>query len=275
MKEGNTGSRPMVGAVIAGAGEGRRLSASGRKQFAKVAGRPIITYALEIFEKSPLIDHMVVVIPRDSMEWFREEVLDAGGYRKVLKAVPGGETRQRSVYNGLRALKNKTSEVIVHDAARPLVSEALIKRVLGAASKTGAAISAVPPKDTVKQVESGQVVGTLDRRLLWLAQTPQCFRYDILVDAHRRAVDDGFEATDDASLVEKYGSKVVVAVGSYSNLKITSPEDLPMFEYFLKQENRLKLHSARQEPKGKSGRKKRRSRSGRSRRPRSRRKKSA
>jgi 2-C-methyl-D-erythritol 4-phosphate cytidylyltransferase len=236
------------------------MGGSARKQFAKVGGKPIIAYTLEIFEASELVDHMVVVVPRDSMDWVKEDVVQAFGFKKVRGIVHGGETRQQSVHNGLKALKDKTRIVVIHDAVRPLVSEILLRRVIDAARKTGAAITAVPPRDTVKQVESGQIVGTLDRRLLWLAQTPQSFGYDIIMDAHKKALGERLESTDDAELVEKYGTKVTVAVGSYSNLKITSPEDMPLFEYFLKQENRVKLHAAHGKekgPKGAKGQKKR------------------
>ena len=257
----------MVGAVIVGAGEGKRMGGRGKKQFAKVGGKPVIAYTLEVFEQSPLVDHVVLVIPRDSTDWVKEEVIEAYGFKKVHGLAYGGETRQQSVFNGLKALKDKTKMVVIHDAVRPLVSETLIKRVLDASRKSGAAITGVPPRDTVKKVESGQIVGTLDRRLLWLAQTPQSFRYDIIMDAHKRAQGDRVEATDDAALVEKYGTKVVMAVGSYSNLKITSDEDMPLFEYFLRQENRLKLHSAQQTKKPRQ----RSSRSSRGKRQRSRR----
>jgi 2-C-methyl-D-erythritol 4-phosphate cytidylyltransferase len=238
------GERDMVGAVIVGAGEGRRMSGRGRKQFAKIAGKPLFAYTLEVFEEFPAVDHIVMVVPRDSVDWAKEEIVEAYGFKKIRDVVYGGETRQQSVLNGLKALKERTGWVVIHDAVRPLVSETLIRRVLDASQKTGAAISGVPATDTVKRVESGQIVGTLDRRLLWLAQTPQSFRYDIIMDAHKKALAEKVEATDDASLVEKHGTKVVMAVGSYSNLKITSPEDLPIFEYFLRQENRIKLHAA-------------------------------
>lgn len=245
----------MVGAVIVGAGEGRRMGATVRKQFTKVGGKPIIAYTLEMFENSELIDHMVAVVPRDALDWVKEEVADAYGFRKIRAIVAGGETRQESVLNGLKALKDKTELVVIHDAVRPLVSETLIRRVIDAARKTGAAITAIPARDTVKQVESGQIVGTPDRRLLWFAQTPQSFRYNIILDAHRRALEDRLQVTDDASLVENYGTKVTVAVGSYSNLKITSPEDMPLFEYFLRQDNRARLHaSQRQSTQGRNAR---------------------
>jgi 2-C-methyl-D-erythritol 4-phosphate cytidylyltransferase len=234
----------MVGAIIVGAGEGKRMSGRGRKQFVKIGGRPIFAYTVEIFENSPAVDHIVLVVPRDSVSFAREEIVEECGFKKVHDVVYGGETRQQSVYNGLRVLKDKTGWVLIHDAVRPLVTEILIQRVLDAAHKAGAAITGVPARDTVKQVESGQIVGTLDRRLLWLAQTPQCFRYDLITGAHRKAADERFEATDDASLLEKYGTRVSVAVGSYSNLKITSPEDIPIFEYFLRQDNRAKLTAA-------------------------------
>jgi 2-C-methyl-D-erythritol 4-phosphate cytidylyltransferase len=244
----------MIGAVIVAAGEGKRMGGSARKQFARVGGKPMIAYTLEVFEALDLVDHMVVVVPRDSTEWVREEVIEAYGFKKVHAVVGGGEARQQSVYNGLKGLKDKTTIAVIHDAVRPLVSEALLRRVIDAARKTGAAITAVPARDTVKQVESGQIVGTLDRRLLWLAQTPQAFAYNAIADAHRKAAEEHFTATDDASLLEKYGTKVTVAVGSYSNLKITSPEDMPIFEYFLKQENRSKLHAAQRRPQGARGR---------------------
>ena len=240
----------MVGAVIVGAGEGTRFGPNGRKQFAKVNGKPLIAYTIEPFEKSEVVDHIVLVVPRESTEWVREEIVEALGFKKVQSVVPGGDSRQQSVLNGLKALSSETEKVIIHDAVRPLVAEPIIKRVLDAARKTGAAITAVPAKDTVKEVESGDVIGTLDRRLIWLAQTPQCFSYDVILEAHRQALADTFEATDDAGLVEKYGSKVMVAVGSYANIKVTSPEDIPLLEYFLKQNNRMRLDSATR-PKGK------------------------
>jgi 2-C-methyl-D-erythritol 4-phosphate cytidylyltransferase len=243
------------------------MSGGGRKQFVKVGGKPIFAYTLEIFEQSNAVDHIIMVVPRDSVDFAREEVVEEFGFKKVHDVVYGGETRQESVYNGLKALKNKTGWVLIHDAVRPLVTETLIKRVLDAAHKGGAAITGVPARDTVKQVESGQIVGTLDRRLLWLAQTPQCFRYDLIVDAHKKATGEGFKATDDAALIEKYGTKVAVAVGSYSNLKVTSPEDIPIFEYFLRQENRMKLAEAgRKKPRQRNGRSSRSSRSSRRRR---------
>ncbi len=234
----------MVGAVIVGAGEGKRFGPNGRKQFAKVNGRPLMAYTIEAFEKSEVVDEIVLVVPPESTQWVREEIVEPLRFKKVRSVVPGGDSRQQSVLNGLKALSPGTEKVIIHDAVRPLVGEPVIKRVVDAARKTGAAITAVPAKDTVKEVESGDVIGTLDRRLIWLAQTPQCFGYDVIMGAHKQATSDNFEATDDAALVEKYGSKVVVAVGSYANLKVTSPEDLPLLEYFLKQSNRKRLDSA-------------------------------
>jgi 2-C-methyl-D-erythritol 4-phosphate cytidylyltransferase len=220
------------------------MGATARKQFVKIAGRPIIAYTLDVFERTSLVDHMVIVVPRDAIDWVRDEIVAEYGYKKVHAIVYGGETRQESVANGLKALKSGTRKVLIHDAVRPLVSETLIRRVLDASEKTGAAITAVPAKDTVKRVESGDIVGTLDRRLLWLAQTPQCFNYEVIVAAHNKAQGRNLDAADDAALVEASGVKVAVAVGSYSNLKMTAPEDLPMFEYFLEQDVKVKIDSA-------------------------------
>lgn len=250
----------MVCVVIVGAGEGKRFGPNGRKQFAKVNGKPLIAYTIEPFDKSEVVDDIVLVVPRESTEWVKKEIIEPLGFRKVRTVVPGGDSRQQSVLSGLKALSSQTGKVIIHDAVRPLVAEPIIRRVLDAAKKTGAAITAVPAKDTVKEVESGDVIGTLDRRLIWLAQTPQCFNYKLIMDAHRQALSENFEATDDASLVEKYGYKVMVAVGSYANIKVTSPEDIPLLEYFLRQGNRMKLDSAtrrdrkgRGRPRGRGG----------------------
>jgi 2-C-methyl-D-erythritol 4-phosphate cytidylyltransferase len=243
----------MVGAVIVGAGEGKRMGASGRKQFVKIAGKPIIAHTVDVFERSALIDHIVIVVPMDAVDWVKEDVVAAYGLKKVHAVVYGGASRQESVLNGLKALKPGTERVIIHDAVRPLVSDTLIRRVLDASQKTGAAVTAVPPKDTVKRVESGEIVGTLDRRLLWLAQTPQSFKFDLILAAHTKAAAEKFEGTDDASIVERAGTKVAVAVGSYSNLKMTSPEDLPMFEYFLGQDVKAKLDSAVAQGRGTGG----------------------
>lgn len=242
----------MVCVVIVGAGEGTRFGPNGRKQFAKVNGKPLIAYTIEPFEKSEVVDDIVLVVPRESTEWVKKEIVEPLGFRKVRTVVPGGNSRQQSVFSGLKALSSHTEKVIIHDAVRPLVADPIIRRVLDAAKKTGAAITAVPAKDTVKEVESGDVVGTLDRRLIWLAQTPQCFSYNVIMEVHRQAASENFEATDDAALVEKYGYKVMVAVGSYANIKVTSPEDIPLLEYFLRQGNRMKLDSAvRRDKKGK------------------------
>jgi 2-C-methyl-D-erythritol 4-phosphate cytidylyltransferase len=252
----------MVGAVIVGAGEGKRMGATARKQFVKIAGRPIIAYTLDVFEKTQLVDYMVIVVPRDAIDWVRDDIVEEYGYKKVHAIVYGGETRQESVFNGLKALKPGTETVLVHDAVRPLVSETLLRRVMDAAQTTGAAITAVPPKETVKRVESGNIVGTLDRRLLWLAQTPQCFRYDLIMNAHQRAAAQKTEATDDAALLESAGVRVAVAVGSYSNLKMTAPEDLPLFEYFLADQIKAKIDSAVDQG-GRAGREAREGREGR------------
>ncbi len=253
----------MVAAVIVGAGEGSRMGGSTRKQFTKIDGKPIFAFTIEVFESAPQVDHIVAVVPRDLVDWMKKQVVEAYRFKKIHAVVGGGETRQESVLRGLEAVKPGTEFVIVHDAVRPLVNQTLIERVLDAASKTGAAITAVPARDTVKQVESGQVVGTLDRRLLWLSQTPQCFRYSLLLDAHRRAASEKLEFTDDASLVEHYGTKVTVAVGSYANLKITSPEDLPLFEYFLRQANRQVVRTQQRVRKQRQGSKPHRRRKGR------------
>jgi len=200
------------------------------KLFAPLAGRPLLARTLAAFEECAAVDRVVLVLAMENLA--RGLALaEEEGLSKVRTVSPGGRRRQDSVREGLKALGG-CDWVVVHDGARPLVTPQLIEAGLAAAQETGAAVCALPAQDTVKRVdEQGCVVRTLDRRRLWLIQTPQVFRYDILLDAHERSRQP---ATDDAALVERLGQEVRVYPGSPRNLKVTTPDDLALAEALLK-----------------------------------------
>lgn len=215
-----------VKAVIAAAGSGRRMGAEENKLFLPLDGRPLLAHTLAAFEAAGVVEGIVVVLREEDVPRGRA-LTAAAGFRKVEALVPGGAERQDSVGSGLAALGGGVDVVVVHDGARPLVSPALLEATAEAARRAGAALAAVPVKDTIKVVDPGGVVtSTPDRRALWAAQTPQAFRTDLLREAFAWAAANGVRGTDEASLVELYGHPVRVVPGEEENLKITTPLDL-------------------------------------------------
>jgi 2-C-methyl-D-erythritol 4-phosphate cytidylyltransferase len=201
------------------------------KIFAPVLGRPLLSFALDQLQAFLAVTEIVLVLDPGSLNQGRE-LVDAGGYPKVAHVCSGGKRRQDSVRAGLDAL-TPCDWVIVHDGARPCLDVAMLERGLAAVQEAGAVVAGVPVKDTIKIVsDQGAVVDTPDRKSLWAAQTPQIFRYDLLRDAHDQCGDD---VTDDAMMVESLGHVVKMFLGSYENLKVTTPEDLILAEAFLKQ----------------------------------------
>ena len=212
-----------VGAIVAAAGKGERMGGVD-KMFAPLAGRPVLAWVVDTFQHCPLVDQIVVVLAEHHLERGKTLAREQG-WSKVTDICPGGQRRQDSVAAGLRQLKD-CRWVIIHDGARPLVTEALIEAGLEAAKETGAAVAAVPVTDTIKLAsDDGFILGTPPRHSLQAVQTPQVFRFDIITEAHRRA--EGM-ATDDASLVERLGYRVKLYMGSYDNIKITTPSDLAL-----------------------------------------------
>jgi len=221
--------RARVGAVIPGAGRGERLGSPFPKAFLPLGGAPLLVHAVRPFQECVEVEEIVVVVPPDHLGE-AEELCRRFRFDKVRAVVEGGVRRQDSVRCGLDAL---TAEeiVVVHDAARPLLSAGLVTRVIEAARRSGAATAALPVYETVKQVDpAGVVERTLDREGLWLAQTPQAFRVPLLREAHRRAQEEGIEATDDAALVERLGHRVEVVPGERENVKVTTRQDLLFLE---------------------------------------------
>lgn len=221
-----------VEAVVAAAGSGRRMAARDSKVFLPLAGRPLLAHTLGAFEAAGCVERVVVVVREEDVERCRR-LAARYGLAKVGAVVPGGAERQDSVARGLEAVGPGTDVVVVHDGARPLVSPALIAATVEAAARRGAALAAVPVKDTVKVVEDGRVTATPERRRLFAAQTPQAFRAGLLREAFARAAARGWRATDDAALVEACGHPVAVVPGEETNLKVTTPLDLRLAEAVL------------------------------------------
>jgi len=216
-----------VGAVVAAAGLGTRLG-RGSKALLEMNGRTLLTRALELFLALDEVGRVVVVGPPASLAEAEAEVHALRPTRPVtLTVCAGGDSRQESVRIGLRRLAG-CDYVLVHDAARPLASAALARRVLAAALETGAAFPGVQPSDAVKRVEAQRLVESLDRSRLVLAQTPQAFDYQLLVDAHRQAQASGLAGDDDAQLVAAIGHPVAVVEGEATNLKLTRAADFPV-----------------------------------------------
>lgn len=225
----HNGEMSRVGAIVVAAGESRRMGGQD-KIFATVLGRPLLSYSIDAMEVNPHVQEIVLVLPASKIEagWC---LVEGGSWRKVTHICPGGERRQDSVRCGLERL-SPCHWVVVHDGARPCLDPELVSLGLEAAAETGAAVAAVPAKDTIKQATStGLVVRTLDREGLWMVQTPQVFRYSLLVDSHQNYSTD---VTDDAAMVEGLGHRVKVFTGSYANLKVTTSDDLVIAESLLR-----------------------------------------
>jgi 2-C-methyl-D-erythritol 4-phosphate cytidylyltransferase len=202
-----------------------------KKPYLDLAGRPVLAHTLTVFQASPLVDEILVVVAEGDEQDCVREVITPYRIDKVDQVVTGGETRQESVFNGLQELEAQAScphLVIIHDGVRPFVTEEMIKNTLESASKWGAATVAVPVKDTIKEADGENFVAkTLDRRQLWAIQTPQAFKYGLILQAHLYAHENHIQVTDDASLIEQLGiHRVRLVMGTYENIKLTTPCDL-------------------------------------------------
>ncbi len=220
-----------VGAIIVAAGRSLRMG-GGDKIWVSVGGRPLLAHTVSMFQFCSAVDKIALVLSSDRQK-LGLSLIKGAHFGKVTEICFGGEERQQSVRAGLEAL-GPCEWVIVHDGARPMVTTKLIEQGLAAARQTGAATCAVPVHDTLKLVNERQIVEkSLERNGLWLIQTPQVFRYDLLMEAHRKADGRTF-ANDDAALVERMGYEVKVFMGSYHNIKVTTPEDLVLAQMLLK-----------------------------------------
>ena len=218
-----------IGVVVVAAGSSSRMG-SIDKIFAPVLGSPLIAHTLDQLETFAPVAEIALVLDEKSLA-HGAELVQSRGYHKVSHVCPGGSRRQDSVRQGLNSL-DPCDWVIVHDGARPCLDHSILERGLQAAAESGAAVAGVPVEDTIKVVSpQNAVVDTPPREQFWAAQTPQIFRYELLCDAHRRCTES---VTDDAAMVESLGHPVKMFLGSYSNLKVTTPEDLWVAEAFLR-----------------------------------------
>lgn len=226
-----------IGAVILAGGRGSRMHSDIQKQYMLLNGRPLISYALEVFERS-CADDLVLVTGAGEAEFVQKEILPPLSLTKLRRIVTGGKERYHSVYEGLKALQD-CDYVLIHDGARPLVTEAIISRAVQAAVRDDACVVGMPVKDTIKVADAGGFAeSTPDRSRLWQVQTPQAFSYHLVRGAYDRLMaDEALQTgiTDDAMVVEHLsGTKVRLVEGSYENLKVTTPEDLVLAETLLK-----------------------------------------
>lgn len=221
-------------ALVPAAGRGLRMGGSIPKQFLALGGEPLIIQSLVALQAAAVVDQIILAVPSADIDYCQREIVVKHRFTKVTKVVAGGAERQDSVRHALAEVPSGTEIVLVHDAVRPFLTQGMIDGVVAAARKHGAAIIALPMRDTVKQVSSdGIIERTVDRAPLWLAQTPQAFRRDWIEEAHRKAHAEKVRATDDAFLVEWLGHAVAVVEGSGENIKVTRPEDLVIGEAIL------------------------------------------
>lgn len=223
-------------AIVLAAGKGTRMNSKIQKQFLEVEGKPVIYYSLKCFQESLLIRDIILVTGEESLSYCKEEIVKRFGFSKVKKVTAGGKERYDSVYAGLCACDN-TDYVLIHDGARPFVTEEILERTCFAVKETGACVVGMPAKDTIKISDRNKMVeSTPAREKVWLVQTPQAFRYSLIKESYESIrCKDMSGITDDAMIVEQEsGVKVALVHGSYENLKITTPEDLIIAEAFLR-----------------------------------------
>ena len=222
-------------AIVLAAGQGKRMHSKVQKQFLEIQGYPVLYYSLRCFQESPLIQDIILVTGEESISYCKEEIVQKYGFTKVSAVIPGGKERYDSVYAGLCECRD-CEYVLIHDGARPFVTEEILKRGLQKVKETGACVIGMPSKDTVKVADEADFVSeTPDRKRVWTVQTPQIFSYDLIKKAHESIRKKDMTAiTDDAMVVEQEKQiPVKLFEGSYCNIKITTPEDLETAKGFI------------------------------------------
>lgn len=223
-----------ISAIIVAGGSGSRMGTSTKKQYLKIKDKEILVYTVECFQNMPEIQEIVVVTGKEDITYVEKLLKDTYKLNKVSYIVAGGKERQDSVYNGIQAADEKSDYLVIHDGARPLITKEVVRAGLDMAYAHRASIIAVPVKDTIKLVsKDGKVEDTPDRSSLWSVQTPQIFEKELIIHAHEYAKEHGLSVTDDSMLVEAIGVPVYIVEGEYTNIKITTPEDLIIAEKML------------------------------------------
>ena len=225
----------MNSVVIVSAGRGSRMKTDVNKQFLKIGDKEVIAHTIDEFYNNKNIGEIIIVVREDEKEFFQENIINKYGYKNI-KIAFGGKERQDSVYNGLKQVDEKCKIVLIHDGARPLVTNEIIEKSIECVKECNSAIVGVPVKETIKIVnEDNEVCDTPNRSTLWSIQTPQVFDYALIIKAHEKAKYDKYYGTDDSMLMEYLGYNVKVVEGSYNNIKITTPEDLKIAEEILRE----------------------------------------
>ena len=224
-----------VTAIVLAAGKGSRMNSDVPKQYLTLLGKPVLFYSLNAFEESD-VDEIILVTGSGEQEYCKKEIVEKYQFNKVTHIVEGGAERYHSVHNGLLSAKD-VEYVLIHDGARPLISVEVINKAIENVKKTDACVVGMPVKDTIQIVDNdGAIESTPDRRRTWIAQTPQCFSFELALSSYNKAIESrDASITDDAMVVRKYGNaSVMMLEGGYENIKVTTPEDIPMAECFLK-----------------------------------------
>ena len=241
--EGKVDKNPKTAAIILAGGTGERFGKEGGKQLVEIGGKPILTWSVEAFDAVGDIGLIVIVCPAERQGEYLSKAVDPFSFATPIVVAAAGSTRQESAFSGLELVPEEFEYVVMHDGARPLISADLIAHPIATLKgniDADGAVVAHPAIDTLKVVENGVIVGTPDRSVFWNAQTPQVFRAGIYRRAHASALSDGFVGTDDSSLIERLGGRVLVVEGKRDNIKLTVPEDYLMLvaavrERYLKQ----------------------------------------
>lgn len=220
----------IVSVILAG-GKGKRMGSKLSKQFIEINNKPIIYYTLKAFESCKEIDDLVLVLPKDEIDYFKKEIEPRFDF-KISKIVEGGKERQDSVYNALNSIED-CEIVLIHDGARAFVSNKIIEDGIKYSREFGSAAPGVMPKDTIKVKNlSGFSINTPERKSLVAVQTPQCFKYDLIKKGHEKVKHENIKVTDDTMIVELLGERVYIFEGDYKNIKVTTPEDLILAKHF-------------------------------------------
>lgn len=229
----------MYTVLLPAAGSGKRMGAGQNKLFLELQNIPILIHTLRVFEQDPKCQYIILAVKKEE-QLFIEQLLFSHHITKVAAITEGGTERQQSVHACLKASPTQ-GIILVHDAARPFIKQAVIHRLVETAMDTGAAVAAVRAKDTMKRVENDIIQETVDRDTLWIIQTPQAFRFELLEKAERLAEEEGFLGTDEAMLVERLGEQVYIVESTYDNVKMTTQEDLLFGEVILNKQKQGEL----------------------------------
>lgn len=226
-------------AIVLAAGRGRRMGTKTAKQYLELQGKPVLAYALEVFEQSSVIDDILLITGEDHIDYCKKEICEKYGIKKVSAVAPGGKERYESVWKALCILKEKgqSGYVMIHDGARPFLTEDILERVYRQVQTYKACVVGMPVKDTIKLIDkAGQITESPDRSFVWQAQTPQTFAIPLIIEAFEKQMkEDCSHITDDAMVVERQmGVPVYMVEGSYRNIKITTPEDLMIAQALLR-----------------------------------------